>query len=53
MSKLENNEGWRGNEQELKSLNITEERFTFLSDYLTNLGLVSRIEEFEIVEGSL
>lgn len=30
MSKLENNEGWRGNEQELKGLNITEERFTFL-----------------------
>lgn len=47
------NTGWTGKEDELKNQGITQERFLFLADYLTNIGLVSRIEKFKVEEGML
>lgn len=50
---FEHDKGWQGEKEELIELNIVRERFFLLCDYLTNIGLVSRIEKFRIEEGCL
>ena len=40
--------GWTGDEEDLKQLGVDKERFYLLSDYLANLGLVSRLEQFKV-----
>lgn len=44
--------GWRGEEKDLIVLGVNQERFFLLCDYLANVGLISRIEKFEIIPES-
>ena len=40
--------GWKAEDEDLKLLGLDETRFLLLSDYLSNLGLVSRLEQFKV-----
>lgn len=42
--------GWTNDDEDLKQLGVNEERFCLLSDYLSNLGLVTRLEKFRVDE---
>lgn len=42
----EKDDGWTGDDEDLKQLGVDEDRFYLLSDYLSNLGLVTRLEKF-------
>ena len=49
----EKERGWRADEEDLKQLEVDIDRFYLLSDYLSNLGLVSRLENFKVETGQL
>lgn len=40
--------GWQVTVDDLKLLDVSEERFGLLTDYLSNLGLVTRLEQFKV-----
>ena len=40
--------GWTTSEEDLKILEVSEERFSMLCDYLTSLGIVTRLEQFNL-----
>ena len=42
----EKEDGWTGDDEDLKQLGVDADRFYLLSDYLSNLGLVTRLEKF-------
>ena len=44
----EQSAGWTSDDSDLAQLGISEERFFLLSDYLSNLGLVTRLEKFNV-----
>lgn len=44
---------WTSDEGDLMQLGVSEERFFLLSDYLSNLGLVTRLEKFTVDKGSI
>lgn len=46
----EEESGWTNDDEDLEQLGVNEERFYLLSDYLSNLGLVTRLEKFRVVE---
>lgn len=50
---FEHDKGWQGEKEKLIELNIVRERFFLLCDYLTNIGLVSRIEKCRLEEECL
>ena len=43
----EKDDGWTGRDSDLAQLGVTEDRFYLLSDYLSNLGLVTRLDKFD------
>lgn len=43
----EKDDGWTGRDNDLAQLGVTGERFYLLSDYLSNLGLVTRLDKFD------
>ncbi len=45
--------GWTSDEGDLMQLGVSEERFFLLSDYLSNLGMVTRLEKFTVDNGSI
>lgn len=45
--------GWTSDEGDLMQLGVSEERFFLLSDYLSNLGLVTRLEKFTVDDGKI
>jgi hypothetical protein len=45
--------GWTSDEGDLMQLGVSEERFFLLSEYLSNLGLVTRLEKFTVDNGSI
>lgn len=49
----ENNEGWKGNEEELALLGVDDKTFRFNVDYLLGVGVVVRILRFNVKEGTL
>ncbi len=49
-SQSEENPGWTTSEEDLKILGIAGDRFSLLCDYLTSLGLVTRLEKFKVEE---
>lgn len=46
----EEESGWTNDDGDLEQLGVNEERFYLLSDYLSNLGLVTRLEKFRVEE---
>lgn len=48
----EKDDGWTGDDEDLEQLGVDEERFYLLSDYLSNLGLVTRLDEFNVESGT-
>ena len=49
-SQSEEDSGWTASEENLKILGVSEERFSLLCDYLTSLGIVTRLEQFNVEE---
>lgn len=45
--------GWTSDDDDLMQLGVSEERFFLLSDYLSNLGLVTRLEKFKVDDGEI
>ena len=43
----EKEDGWTGRDRDLAQLDVMEDRFYLLSDYLSNLGLVTRLDRFD------